>query len=140
MLVLASFGYKYTDGNLEGVELTYDCRVLQNPWGVLHLRALDGRSAAVQQFVQGDPAYKKFFNKVVKEITAKTPTACVGKRSEEHYFVSFGCLGGKHRSVAMAEIVGRHFKNLGWGVGTSHLILNPPPSLNVQDIGVVNAL
>lgn len=140
MLVLVSFGYKFSDGNLEGVELTYDCRVLQNPWGLPKLRALDGRNVAVQQFVQSDPVYPEFFGKVVNQITTKTPTRCVGKRSEEHYFASFGCLGGKHRSVAMAEIVGRHFKTLGWQVGTSHLILNPPPGLNVTDIGSVNAL
>jgi len=69
-----------------------DCRRMCNPHSNLEMRALNGQDPAVQAFVKKDPLFGTLFKH-----------AC--EQAIERGEIAFGCYGGRHRSVAMAEIV-----------------------------------
>ncbi|MEM9725552.1 MAG: RNase adapter RapZ [Pseudomonadota bacterium] len=96
-----SFAYKY--GLPPEADVVFDCRFLRNPHYVSHLRVLDGRDPAVAAHVEGDPLYASFFQQVIAHLQLVRPAF---EASGKGYLtVAFGCTGGKHRSVALAERV-----------------------------------
>ena len=115
-LSVQSFSYKR--GLPRGVDMVFDCRFLANPHWVEDLRALDGRDPAVAAHVESDPRFDDFFRRV-HELIASLLDAFVdeGKTS---LTIAFGCTGGKHRSVALAEKMARTLAEQGWRVAKRH--------------------
>ncbi|HPD93005.1 MAG: RNase adapter RapZ [Rhodobacter sp.] len=115
-LSVQSFSYKR--GLPRGVDMVFDCRFLANPHWVEDLRALDGRDPAVAAHVESDPRFDDFFRRV-HELIASLLDAFVdeGKTS---LTIAFGCTGGKHRSVALAEKMARTLADQGWRVAKRH--------------------
>lgn len=132
MLGLLSFGYKHIPG-YDSIDLTYDCRSLPNPWTNKKLRDLTGESLEVRTWLRRTPEWGPFFSKVVIDIERKCPMH-LRRDPKEVFYVQFGCLGGKHRSVAMMLDVASHFARKGWKVQGKHL------SLEYVDAGRVDAL
>src|ERR1700722_10549658 len=87
---IVSFSYRKGDPPKEAVVI--DCRVLNNPHSVPALRNLTGKRRDVQQFVQNDPHYEAIMQRA-REAVGLGDTV-----------VAFGCVGGRHRSVAVAEL------------------------------------
>jgi len=111
-----SFSYKR--GLPRGVDMVFDCRFLSNPHWQPDLRARDGRDGDVVAHVEGDPRFAPYFDRV-HDLLASLLDAFVdeGKTS---LTVAFGCTGGKHRSVAMAEKMARTLAQNGWRVSKRH--------------------
>ncbi len=111
-----SFSYKR--GLPRGLDMVLDCRFLDNPHWQTHLRALDGRDASVAAFVAADPRFDDFFDKLLALIMILLPA----HRSEgkSHLAIGFGCTGGQHRSVAVAEKLGKALAEAGWPVSKRH--------------------
>tara|TARA_R110002126_G_scaffold127519_1_gene269750 strand:+ start:115 stop:1014 length:900 start_codon:yes stop_codon:yes gene_type:complete len=122
-LSVQSFSYKR--GLPRSVDMVFDCRFLANPHWDPALRALDGRSAAVADFVAADPRFDDFFSRV-HGLIASLLEAFVdeGKTS---LTIAFGCTGGKHRSVAMAEKLSATLAQSGWRVSKRHRELERRP-------------
>lgn len=78
-----------------------DCRGIVNPHRDKSLRQLDGRDIRVQDYVMADDQAKE----LLRRATALAP------RTGE---VTFACFGGKHRSVALAELLRSNLKRLGY--------------------------
>ena len=115
-LAIQSFSYKR--GLPRGVDMVFDCRFLANPHWVPDLRDLDGRDPAVAAHVEADPRFEDFFERV-RGLISSLLEAFVdeGKTS---LTIAFGCTGGKHRSVALAEKMSRVLAEQGWRVSKRH--------------------
>jgi RNase adapter protein RapZ len=111
-----SFSYKR--GVPRGMDMIFDCRFLANPHWQPALRPLDGRDPAVESFVRSDPRFAEFFRKVSELLLFLLPAHL--DEGKAHLAIGFGCTGGQHRSVAMAEMVGSALAEAGWPVSKRH--------------------
>ena len=104
MLVhVASFGYKY--GLPPAADLVFDVRFMENPFYIPELRDLTGSDRAVRDYVLGHPATKEFLGHVVPFLRFALPRYEAEKKAR--LSVAFGCTGGRHRSVVIADEVAR---------------------------------
>ena len=115
-ITVTSFSYRR--GLPTGADLVFDCRFLRNPHWEPGLRPLDGRDPSVQAYIAADPACAKFEGQVRDMLDLLLPAFRDGDRS--HLTVAFGCTGGQHRSVAMAEKLAGHLAEAGWRVSKRH--------------------
>jgi UPF0042 nucleotide-binding protein len=115
-VTLHSFSYKR--GLPRGMDIVMDCRFLQNPHWVEHLRKLDGRDPKVAAFVAEDPRFKAFFDQVKGLVDLLLPAH--RDEGKSHLSIGFGCTGGKHRSVAMTERLAEALAQDGWHVSKRH--------------------
>lgn len=98
-----SFGFKY--GIPVDADLVADARFIPNPHWDEKLRSLTGNDQAVSDFVLNQPGVKEFVDNYV----AALEVVLQGYRSENKRFatIAIGCTGGKHRSVAIANEIGK---------------------------------
>jgi RNase adapter protein RapZ len=102
MLVhVASFGYKY--GLPPAADLVFDVRFMENPFYIPELRDLTGSDQPVRDYVLGHPATKEFLGHVVPFLRFALPRYEAEKKAR--LSVAFGCTGGRHRSVVIADEV-----------------------------------
>lgn len=111
-----SFSYKR--GVPRGLDLMFDCRFLRNPHWEEDLRALDGRDSRVADFVEGDPRFAEFFARVRDLLLMQLPAHL--EEGKSHLAIGFGCTGGQHRSVALAEKMAKSLAEAGWQVSKRH--------------------
>jgi RNase adapter protein RapZ len=111
-----SFSYKR--GLPRGLDIVLDCRFLNNPHWQPDLRAQDGRNPAVAAFVMADPLYGEFFAKV--HDLAQLLLPATRREGKAHLSIGFGCTGGKHRSVVLAEKLAKVLADSGWPVSIRH--------------------
>jgi len=107
-IAVESFGFKY--GLPSDADLVADCRFLPNPFWVPELRPLNGLDPQVEQYVLGQEGAGEFVDAYVRALAP----VLVGYRRENkrHATIAIGCTGGKHRSVAIAEELGRRLRAL----------------------------
>ncbi len=98
-LIIQSFGFKY--GVPLDSDMVFDLRHLPNPYWHAELKALDGLSAPVQQFLNDQADYVLFYNDLLNCLQKWVAQMMANNRP--YVTVSIGCTGGKHRSVFMAE-------------------------------------
>jgi RNase adapter protein RapZ len=104
MLVhVASFGYKY--GLPPAADLVFDVRFMENPFYIPELRDLTGGDQPVRDYVLGHPATKEFLGHVVPFLRFALPRYEAEKKAR--LSIAFGCTGGRHRSVVIADEVAR---------------------------------
>jgi RNase adapter protein RapZ len=100
MLVsLVSFGYKY--GVPADADLMFDVRFLPNPHFVPRLRPFTGKDARVRRYIQSFPQTGEFLRRMKSLLTYLLPHYI--EEGKSYLTIAFGCTGGKHRSVMMAE-------------------------------------
>lgn len=104
MITLISFGHKFGEPE---ADRTMDCRPLRNPHSDPKMRNLTGMDAKVREFVASDYRTPNMLKRILS----------VAKDGET---IAFGCYGGRHRSVAMAEMVGAALKASGAQVEIHH--------------------
>jgi UPF0042 nucleotide-binding protein len=107
-IAVESFGFKY--GLPSDADLVADCRFLPNPFWVPELRPLTGLDPAVERYVLGREGAAEFVDAYV---AALAPVLAGYRReNKRHATIAIGCTGGKHRSVAIAEEIGRRLRAL----------------------------
>jgi UPF0042 nucleotide-binding protein len=111
-----SFSYKR--GLPRGLDIVLDCRFLNNPHWQADLRAKDGRNGDVAEFVMGDALYPDFFAKLREMVLLLLPA--MRKEGKAHLAIGFGCTGGQHRSVVLAENLAKVLADSGWPVSIRH--------------------
>jgi RNase adaptor protein for sRNA GlmZ degradation len=104
-LHLFSFGYKFDgpprDESGHGGGFVFDCRALPNPFWDLALRPFAGTDPAVVSFFESQPEVAEFLAHARQLVLY---TARTYARLERHrLMVAFGCTGGRHRSVYLAD-------------------------------------
>ncbi|MBT9384713.1 RNase adapter RapZ [Pseudooceanicola sp. CBS1P-1] len=113
---LQSFSYKR--GLPRGLDMVFDVRFLRNPYWEPALRDLTGMDLPVQDYVAADPRFKPFLEKVT-DLTLMLLPAYI-EEGKAHLAIGFGCTGGKHRSVTLAERLGQALAEAGWQVSIRH--------------------
>ncbi|REE66398.1 UPF0042 nucleotide-binding protein [Paenibacillus taihuensis] len=98
-----SFGFKY--GIPIDADLIYDVRFLPNPHYVDHLRPNTGQNPEVYEYVMKWPETQTFLTKLLDMLQFLIPL--YHKEGKSQIVIGIGCTGGKHRSVAIAEYLGR---------------------------------
>lgn len=111
-----SFSYKR--GVPRGVDMIFDCRFLKNPYWDPDLRPLDGRDPRVAAHIATDARFEAFFEKVADLVCMLLPAHI--DEGKTHLAIGFGCTGGQHRSVAVAEKLGDTLALAGWQVSKRH--------------------
>ena len=111
-----SFSYKR--GVPRGLDIMFDCRFLANPHWVKELRPFDGRDAEVRAHVVGDERFEEFFQRVRDLILFLLPAQVA--EGKAHLAIGFGCTGGQHRSVTLAELMAESLAEHGWQVSKRH--------------------
>lgn len=101
---VVSFGFKH--GTPRDADLLFDVRFLPNPHWVEELRPYSGKDAPVRDYVFGQPATEPFVSALEHLLDVAVPGYVTeGKR---YLTIGIGCTGGKHRSVAISDRIGRH--------------------------------
>jgi len=111
-----SFSYKR--GLPRGLDMVFDCRFLTNPYWQADLRHKDGRDPGVAAHIETDPRFADFFYKLQDLILMLLPAHL--EEGKAHLSIGFGCTGGQHRSVAVAEKLGKVLAEAGWPVSKRH--------------------
>jgi UPF0042 nucleotide-binding protein len=96
-----SFGYTY--GLPTDVDLVIDCRFLPNPHWIEDLRPMTGLQEPVRDYVLGQEAAAAFLERLDQLLELLLPAYV--EEGKSYLSVAFGCTGGRHRSVAIAEAV-----------------------------------
>ncbi|MFY0311968.1 RNase adapter RapZ [Leisingera sp. D0M16] len=117
-LALSVQSFSYKRGMPHGIDMVFDCRFLANPYWQPALRQLSGQDQAVQDYVKADPLYEPFFSRVL-DLTRLLLPACRNE-GKSHFSIAFGCTGGQHRSVTMAETLAKALAEDGQQVSIRH--------------------
>lgn len=117
-LAVSVQSFSYKRGVPRGVDMMFDCRLLANPHWQPELRALDGRDVRVQNYVKGDDRFDEFFSRIRDLLLFTLPAHL--EEGKSHLAIGFGCTGGQHRSVTLAELMADSLAEAGWQVSKRH--------------------
>jgi len=113
---LVSFGFRY--GTPEELELLFDVRFLPNPYFEDGLRPRGGGDREVSDYVLDNPRGAEFFQRLVGWFDFLLPLYDV--EGKAYVTIGFGCTGGRHRSVAVAEALAQWLRKRGREVNVEH--------------------
>ena len=111
-----SFGYKH--GLPDDADLVFDVRFLPNPHFVPEFRALTGRDPRVAKYIRSFPQTQEFINRISELLIYLLPHYI--REGKSYLTISFGCTGGQHRSVMIAEDVNKRLRKAGYKVKVVH--------------------
>ncbi|WP_238529758.1 RNase adapter RapZ [Pseudooceanicola batsensis] len=117
-LSVSIHSFSYKRGLPRGIDMVFDTRFLSNPYWEEGLRGFDGRHAAVQDHVAADPRFPAFCQKVTDLIRMLLPA--YADEGKSYCAIAFGCTGGQHRSVTIAERLAKALAEAGWQVSIRH--------------------
>lgn len=123
VLTIMSFGF--ARGIPRNADTVFDMRFLRNPHWIADLRPLTGRDETVADYVAHDPLYEPAMRNIEDLLVLLLP----GYRSEgkSYITVAFGCTGGRHRSVHVAETMVARLRAAGFSPTVLHRDLAQPP-------------
>ena len=98
-----SFGFKY--GAPVDADLVFDVRFLKNPYFVPELKHLPGTDVRVRDFVMNLPETGELLEKTLSLLEYVVPK--YEREGKSYLTIAFGCTGGRHRSVVIAEHTAR---------------------------------
>ena len=113
---IISFGFKY--GVPAEADLVFDLRFLPNPYFVPELRPMSGKDAPVADYVLQSEPGQTFKNKLQEFLLYLLPLYAAEGRYR--VAVAIGCTGGRHRSVAMSELLCATLRDSGYSVTLEH--------------------
>jgi UPF0042 nucleotide-binding protein len=111
-----SFGFK--NGVPLDADIVFDVRFLPNPHFVPEFRKRTGKDPKVANYIRSFPQTEEFLERVSELMLYLLPHYV--EEGKSYLTVAFGCTGGQHRSVMMAEEVKRRLKRAGYQVKTAH--------------------
>jgi RNase adapter protein RapZ len=113
---IRSFGFKH--GTPRDADLVFDVRFLPNPHWVPELRLLRGTDQAVSDYVLGSEDAKEFVDRIDELVSFLIPR--YEAEGKSYVSIAVGCTGGHHRSVAIAEELGRRLEERGIRAAVRH--------------------
>ncbi len=116
MVSCVSFGFKH--GVPEDADLMFDVRFLPNPHFVPEFRPLTGRDPKVAKYIRSFPQSREFISRISELLIYLLPHYV--REGKSYLTISFGCTGGQHRSVMIAEDVSKRLRKAGYRVKTVH--------------------
>jgi UPF0042 nucleotide-binding protein len=133
VLTVLSFGF--SRGLPRNADLVFDMRFLRNPHWVPNLRPKTGRDPEVAAYIAGDPAYEAAVGQIEQLLLTLLPR--YAGEGKAYVTVAFGCTGGRHRSVHVAERVAAALRRAGFSPTVSHRNMESAPqdALEKRDAG-----
>ena len=117
-LMVSSISFGYKNGVPAEADLVFDVRFLPNPHFIPEFRNLTGRHPKVAAYVRHFPQTKEFLDKMADLLLFLLPHYV--REGKSYLTVAFGCTGGQHRSVFIAEEMKRRLARQGYRVKASH--------------------
>jgi UPF0042 nucleotide-binding protein len=111
-----SFGFRH--GVPDDADLVFDVRFLPNPHFVPEFRPLTGRHPKVAKYIRSFPQTTEFIQRISDLLIYLLPHYI--HEGKSYLTIAFGCTGGKHRSVMIAEDVSKRLKKSGYRVKVAH--------------------
>ncbi len=116
LISCVSFGYR--EGVPEDADLVFDVRFLPNPHFIPKFRPFTGRHPAVARYIRSFPQTKTFIRRISELLIYLIPHYI--REGKSYLTIAFGCTGGKHRSVMIAEEVKKRLSKAGYNVKVVH--------------------
>jgi UPF0042 nucleotide-binding protein len=132
-LSVRSFGF--ARGLPRNADLVFDMRFLRNPHWDADLRPGTGLDADVSAYIMADPAYEAAVSRIEDLLILLLPRYRAEGKS--YVTVAFGCTGGRHRSVHVAERVARRLREAGFSPSVGHRDLGAAPQDALEGSPVV---
>src|SRR5436190_6459142 len=111
-----SFGFK--NGVPNDADLVFDVRFLPNPHFVPEFRPLTGRHPKVAAYIRQFPQTQEFIDRISELLVYLMPHYI--REGKSYLTVAFGCTGGQHRSVMIAEDVAKRLARAGYKIKAQH--------------------
>jgi UPF0042 nucleotide-binding protein len=121
-LFVTSFSFR--QGLPREADLVFDVRFLDNPYYDPAMRELTGLDPAVGAYVAADPGYDGFFASLTGLLRPLLPR--YDREGKSYLTIAVGCTGGRHRSVYIAEQLGRWLRAEGLAVTVAHRDITRP--------------
>jgi RNase adapter protein RapZ len=106
MISVVSFGFRY--GVPSDADLVFDVRFLPNPHFVQRLRPFTGKNPRVARYIRSFPQTGQFLRRIESLLAYLIPHYI--REGKSYLTVALGCTGGRHRSVALAEVIRRSLR------------------------------
>ena len=117
MLVgITSFGYRH--GVPADADLVFDVRFLPNPNYIPAFKELTGRHPKVARYILSFPQTREFIQRISELLIYLIPH--YAQEGKSYLTVSFGCTGGHHRSVMIADAIRKNLAGAGYNVKATH--------------------
>lgn len=117
-LLISTLSFGFKNGVPESADLVFDVRFLPNPHFIPEFRPLTGKHPKLAQYVRSFPQTQQFITKVMDMLLFLLPHYVAEGKS--YLTIAFGCTGGQHRSVFLAEEVRKLLSRAGYRVKVEH--------------------
>jgi len=115
---IAVMSFSFRRGLPREADLVFDVRFLKNPHYVPALKPLSGTDQTVASFIEQDPDYRPFLERLRALVGPLLPR--FDAEGKSYLTIAVGCTGGRHRSVAVAERLAEWLRTAGRSVTLSH--------------------
>jgi len=116
LVSVVSFGFRY--GIPTDADLVFDVRFLPNPHFVPRLRAFSGKDRRVARYIRSFPQTTQFLHRISGLLGFLIPHYI--NEGKSYLTVALGCTGGRHRSVALAEVIRGDLQRKGFATKVVH--------------------
>lgn len=118
LLTTRVLSFSFRHGLPADVDMVFDCRFLPNPHWETELRPLDGTDAPVREYVIDSELGKRFAQSLEELYEMLLPA--FEAEGKTYLTLAFGCTGGRHRSVCLAEHAAASLRRLGFDPQVQH--------------------
>ena len=118
-----SFGFMY--GIPSDSDCVYDVRFLPNPFWVEDLRMFSGKDPEIAAYLEDFEETSTFMEKVSDIFDFMIPHYI--KEGKSRLSIGIGCTGGRHRSVYIAEMIGKRLQDMGYNTVVHHRDIDRDP-------------
>ncbi len=116
LIYVTSFGYR--NGVPPESDLVFDVRFLPNPNYIPRFKNLTGKNPAVARYIRSFPQTQEFIHRISDLLVYLLPHYI--REGKSYLTIAFGCTGGQHRSVMMADQIRKNLSDAGFKVKVSH--------------------
>lgn len=116
MVYVTSFGYRH--GVPSDSDLVFDVRFLPNPNYIPKFKKLTGRNPSVARYIRGFPQTVEFIDRISELLIYLMPHYI--REGKSYLTIGFGCTGGHHRSVMIADEIRKRLAQAGFRVKVNH--------------------
>jgi RNase adapter protein RapZ len=116
LIYVTSFGYR--NGVPPDSDLVFDVRFLPNPNYIPRFKHLTGRNPGVARYIRSFPQTTEFMSRITELLVYLVPHY-IGE-GKSYLTIAFGCTGGQHRSVMMAEQIRKNLAEAGFKAKVTH--------------------
>ena len=122
MVYVTSFGYRH--GVPPDADLVFDVRFLPNPNYIPRFKKLTGRHPSVARYIRSFPQTLEFVDRISDLLVYLLPHYI--REGKSYLTIAFGCTGGHHRSVMMADQIRKNLADAGYRAKVTHRDMAKP--------------